>query len=215
MGAYKETEMSFAEILGAALGLFRRAPDVQITPRIITGAAPGGAAGGSSEASSEASSTQTAKPPFTSPEGFIAAIAPAAITSMRASKIPASFTVAEAALETGWGAHCPGRNLFGIKADPGWAGASTLQITHEFVDGKTETIAARFRSYPNWLGSIQDHALFLTGNPRYKAAFDTMDGEKFAAAVARAGYATDPQYAGKICAIIDAHHLLALDKGLA
>jgi flagellum-specific peptidoglycan hydrolase FlgJ len=154
---------------------------------------------------------QLAQAPMTTPAGFVAAIGPAARTSMAKTRIPASFTVAEAALESGWGAHCPGRNLFGIKADLSWTGATTMQMTHEVIDGQTETIIAKFRAYPDWLGSIEDHARFLLDNPRYRPAFATTDGGKFATAVARAGYATDPQYAAKICAIIEAHHLAALD----
>lgn len=153
--------------------------------------------------------------PITTPAGFIATIGPAARISMAKTKIPASFTVAEAALESGWGAHCPGHNLFGIKADLSWTGMSTMQMTHEVIDGKTETVAAKFRAYPDWLSSIEDHARFLIDNPRYKQAFAFTDGEKFASAVAKSGYATDPQYAAKICSIIDAHHLLQLDTETA
>lgn len=156
-----------------------------------------------------------ASAPIITPAGFIAAIGSAARTSMAKTKIPASFTVAEAALESGWGAHCPGHNLFGVKADASWHGPTTMQMTHEVVGGKTETIVAKFRAYSDWLGSIEDHAQFLLDNPRYKAAFTTTDGEKFAAAVARAGYATDPSYAAKICSIIEAHHLSTLDTEAA
>ncbi|WP_322009723.1 glycoside hydrolase family 73 protein [Paraburkholderia sp. J12] len=109
----------------------------------------------------------------------------------------------------------PGHNLFGVKADSSWTGPTTMQMTHEVLDGKTETIFAKFRAYPDWLSSIEDHARLLIDNPRYKPAFATTDGEKFAAAAARAGYATDPQYAAKICSIIEAHHLSTLDMEAA
>jgi flagellar protein FlgJ len=145
------------------------------------------------------------------PQDFIAAISTAARSSATLTKIPASFTVAEAALESGWGAHCPGFNIFGIKADASWTGPVTLQETHEVVNGQTITIQAKFRAYDGWLGSILDHAQFLLTNPRYKSAFAWTDGASFAKAVAAAGYATDPQYAAKIVSIINAHKLTALD----
>lgn len=145
------------------------------------------------------------------PQAFIAAIAAAAKASAVTTKIPASFTVAEAALESAWGAHCPGFNLFGIKADPSWTGPVTTQTTHEVVAGKTIEIRAKFRAYADWLGSINDHAQFLLANPRYHPAFAYTTGALFAQAVAAAGYATDPLYAQKIVSIIRAHALVALD----
>jgi flagellum-specific peptidoglycan hydrolase FlgJ len=145
------------------------------------------------------------------PSDFIAAIGPAAKASALTTKIPASFTVAQAALESAWGAHCPGFNLFGIKADPSWKGPVTSQVTHEVVNDKTIEITANFRAYPDWLGSINDHAQFLLTNPRYKPAFAYTTGALFAQAVAAAGYATDPQYAAKITSIIRAHGLASLD----
>lgn len=145
------------------------------------------------------------------PQDFIAAISPAAKTSAKTTKIPASFTVAQAALESAWGAHCPGYNLFGIKADPSWKGPVTTQITHEVVKGQTITITAKFRAYDDWLGSITDHAQFLLTNKRYQPAFAYTTGALFAQAVAAAGYATDPLYAQKIVSIIKKYGLSALD----
>ncbi len=146
------------------------------------------------------------------PDEFIAAVSPAARISAGNTGIPASFTVAEAALESGWGAHCPGMNLFGVKADSSWHGPVTVRRTREIVQGKPIVINAKFRAYTDWLGSIEDHALFLQDNPRYRLAFAHKDGEGFAQAVAAAGYATDPDYADKLCSVIRAHNLAALDK---
>ncbi|RDU99243.1 glycoside hydrolase family 73 protein [Trinickia dinghuensis] len=145
------------------------------------------------------------------PTDFISAVGPAARTSMQSTKIPASFTVAEAAIESGWGVHAPGFNLFGVKADPSWHGPVTVQRTREFLNGSWTFVEARFRAYSDWLGSIADHAAFLTSNQRYRPAFAYTSGATFAQAVAAAGYATDPQYASKIITIIKAHNLSQLD----
>ena len=148
------------------------------------------------------------------PDSFIAAISPAACTSMHATKIPASFTIAEGALESGWGASQLAQqafNLFGVKADPSWHGATLTMQTREFLNGQWVMVPALWRKYPDWLGSITDHAQFLLTNPRYRPAFAYTCGINFAQAIAAAGYATDPNYAAKIIAIIKAHSLSALD----
>ncbi|HEM8998811.1 TPA: glucosaminidase domain-containing protein [Burkholderia cenocepacia] len=148
---------------------------------------------------------------ISTPAGFIAAIAPAAQACTKRTGVPASVTVAQAALESSWGRRAPGMNLFGIKADASWRGPVTLQPTHEVVNGETVTITARFRAYSDWQGSIDDHAAFLTGNPRYRPAFAFKDGPSFARAIAKAGYATDPLYADKLIAIMSTRGLGALD----
>jgi len=148
------------------------------------------------------------------PQDFIDAIGPAAKQSSITTKIPASFTVAEAALESGWGASMlaqQAHNLFGVKSSPGWTGPTWAMQTREYLHGQWVMVPAIWRAYPDWLGSITDHAQFLLTNPRYKPAFAHADGEEFAATVAQAGYATDPDYADKIIAIIRAHKLALLD----
>lgn len=148
------------------------------------------------------------------PADFIAAVAPAARRAMAASGIPASFTIAEGALESGWGIAAPGNNLFGVKADALWRGAVTAQRTREFVGGAWVAATAVFRAYPDWQGCIDDHAAFLLENPRYRACFarPALDGERFAQAVAAAGYATDPAYADKLIATMRAHGLSRFDQ---
>lgn len=150
-------------------------------------------------------------PDISTPAGFIAAIAPAAQACAKRTGVPASVTVAQAALESSWGRRAPGMNLFGIKADASWRGPMTSQVTHEVVGGQSVQITARFRAYDTWQGSIDDHAAFLTGNPRYRPAFEFKDGPSFARAIAKAGYATDPLYADKLIAIMSTRGLGALD----
>ncbi|RQS22402.1 glycoside hydrolase family 73 protein [Burkholderia sp. Bp8995] len=152
-----------------------------------------------------------AAPDISTPAGFIAALTPAAKACAKRTGVPASVTVAQAALESSWGHRAPGMNLFGIKADPAWRGPVTSQVTHEVINGETITITARFRAYRDWEGSIDDHAAFLTGNPRYRPAFAFKDGPNFARAIAKAGYATDPLYADKLIAIMSTRGLGALD----
>jgi flagellum-specific peptidoglycan hydrolase FlgJ len=82
-------------------------------------------------------------------------------------------------------------------------------------------VPANWRKYDDWHGCIEDHAEFLINNKRYAPAFEqpapgegenaAPAGERFAQAVAAAGYATDPDYAQKIIQIMRAHDLHTLD----
>lgn len=150
------------------------------------------------------------------PADFIAAVSPAARTSMARTKIPASFTIAQCALESGWATSKPAAeamNLFNIKADSSWHGPTWRMASTEHINGKDVLRPANWRMYPDWLASIDDHATFLLTNPRYKPAFAHCDnGEAFAASVAAAGYATDPNYAAKLIVMIRSHNLLQFDK---
>lgn len=152
------------------------------------------------------------------PEEFIAAIAPAARASMGKTKIPASFVIAEGALESGWGGSrlaAEAKNLFGVKADKAWRGDVLTMRTQEFIKGQWIVETALWRKYANWQGCMDDHAAFLLTNPRYKPAFACADATSFARAIQTCGYATDPQYADKILSVMRAHNLAQFDKGLS
>ncbi len=57
-----------------------------------------------------------------------------------------------------------------------------------------------------------DYGRFLTTNARYASAFDfRADPFAFVGEVARAGYATDPNYAVEVQSIIRSNHLDRLD----
>ena len=148
------------------------------------------------------------------PNDFIAEIAPAARELAAITNIPASFTVAQAALESGWAKSLLAQryfNLGGVKADSSWHGPTVALPTTEYANGKPVTVQAVWRVYDSWLASIQDRARFLLTNPRYQPAFAYTTGPLFAQAVAAAGYATDPEYASKLIAIIRQHGLSSLD----
>ena len=148
------------------------------------------------------------------PQDFIKAIGSAAQASAHQTNVPASFTIAEAALESGWGTSqlaTQGFNLFGVKADSSWHGDTLTMRTREFLKGQWVMVPALWRKYPDWISCMTDHAQFLITNERYKAAFACKTGEAFAQAVAEAGYATDPDYANKIISVMRAHQLVSLD----
>lgn len=146
------------------------------------------------------------------PQDFLDKIVPAAQACQRTSGICASFTIAQAALESGWGEKAPGNNLFGIKADAGWHGDIVTFATHEeYVKGTLTPITAKFRAYRTWGESLADHAEFFRRNPRYAECFKEVTGHGWARAVARAGYATDKNYADLLISIMNGRNLTRFD----
>ncbi|HEX7642965.1 MAG TPA: glucosaminidase domain-containing protein [Burkholderiaceae bacterium] len=157
----------------------------------------------------------TALQPRMAPEVFFPFVLAAAQKTQADTGIPASFTMAQAAVESAWdgsGLSQEDFNFFGIKAIGGWAGPTQMWPTREFLQGHYVIIQAPFRKYASLKEGFEDHAAFLTGNERYKPAFaHTGDSIAFARAVQAAGYATDPHYADTIGALITSHKLKQFD----
>lgn len=141
-------------------------------------------------------------------EQFIADLYPAARKIGQETGMSWELILAQAALETGWGEKVlPGtNNIFNIKADGGWQGASKEFRVPEFINGKWVQQDASFRVYPSIEEALRDRVEFLRDNPRYSRAglFDEGtkgDLRKEADALQKAGYATDPAYADKLTEI--------------
>ncbi len=129
--------------------------------------------------------------------------------------LPASFLVAQAAHETGWGQReirhgdgTPSHNLFGIKAGANWAGPVAEVRTTEYIDGKPHKGVAKFRAYESYEASFRDYAKLIKDSPRYEAVYRQVisgggSAESFAQGLQRAGYATDPAYADKLTRVIN------------
>jgi hypothetical protein len=145
-----------------------------------------------------------------SPRNFVQLLGPVAREVARRTGVPASVTLAQAALETGWGRSTIGdaRNLFGIKGT-GPAGSTTVP-TREHLGGRDVTVRAAFRRYHTWEQSIEDHAALLKGR-RYRRAFSATHPDGFARAIAAAGYATDPAYATSLIRLMRTHNLYQWD----
>ena len=140
---------------------------------------------------------------------YIKKFAPAAVKNMRFYKIPASITLAQGVLESGYGESTlatKANNHFGIKCHKGWKGKS---IRHD-DDEKDEC----FRSYKNPLKSYRDHSLFLVDRDRYDGLFKLKrkDYKGWATGLKAAGYATDPKYADKLISLIERFNLTRFDE---
>lgn len=149
------------------------------------------------------------------PENFLAEIGPAASACQKRMAIPASVTLAQAILESGWGRSQlaqQGKNLFGIKADKSWYGETLSMPTKEFINHRWTVVDARWRKYATWQDSIEDHAHFFFSNPRYQVALlRVREPLAFARAIQLCGYATDPGYADKLWRIIQGRDLTRYD----
>lgn len=131
--------------------------------------------------------------------------------------ISAIAIMAQAALESGWGKHAPGNMFFGVKDTDGINGNEQLITTTEYsrradlkfpvIISVTPTIKNGqkyfkykvkdyFRKYNSPEESFTDHAKFFLENKRYSTALSVKsDPYKFIDEVAKAGYATAPDYA--------------------
>lgn len=147
---------------------------------------------------------------------FVSSLLPQAQAIAQRLGVSARMIIAQAALETGWGQHGVGsgstvassHNLFGIKASGD--SASTTATTTEYIDGRPQQVTASFRRYDSDAAALQGYADLISGSPRYQAvAGSGDDAERFAGALQRAGYATDPNYAQKLVAVADSPHLAA------
>jgi Mannosyl-glycoprotein endo-beta-N-acetylglucosaminidase/Putative peptidoglycan binding domain len=143
---------------------------------------------------------------------FAIAVGPAQ-ASHKATGVPASVTLAQAIIESGWGDSHMGDawNFFGIKAqgdDP-----FVVVRTREVVGGKDVFINAKFRRYASMEECFRAHGEFLRDNPRYAPAFRTKDAESFARAIHAAGYATDPHYSDALIGIMRENNLTQYDTG--
>jgi peptidoglycan hydrolase FlgJ len=135
----------------------------------------------------------------------------AALVAEAQSGIPATFMVAQAAHETGWGQRniknadgTPSHNLFGIKAGASWTGPVAEITTTEVVDGQARKLTAKFRAYASDAESFADYAKLIKDSPRYaQVVANANSAQGFAQGLQRAGYATDPAYADKLTRVIN------------
>ena len=148
---------------------------------------------------------------------FIADIAPAAQQMQANYGVHASISIAQAILESDWGESelsAVYNNLYGMKGDNP---ENTVRLmTSEYYNGEWVTIQANFRVYGSWAESVQDHALlFVNGTTwdpdQYAPVLQPATYQEAAQALQDCGYATDPDYAEKLIAVIEQHALYEYD----
>jgi flagellum-specific peptidoglycan hydrolase FlgJ len=138
-------------------------------------------------------------------------------------KLHPESVLVQAAWESSWGRHCLGFNFFGIKDKDGVNGNEQLLETFEFsqrVDLKFPVVKSitpvtiggkkfykyvvmdYFRKYNSAAEGFADHIDFFYKNSRYSEALKYKDDpDRFFDEIAKAGYATDPNYAANLKSI--------------
>jgi flagellum-specific peptidoglycan hydrolase FlgJ len=150
------------------------------------------------------------------PKDFVTSFYKYAKQTEEKSGISAIAVLAQAAQESGWGKVAPGNMFFGVKDTDGRNGNEQLLITTEYsrrqdlkfpeilhvepVEMHGErffkyTIKDWFRKYSTPEECFSDHANFFVKNKRYSEALKVKhDPYLFIEEIAKAGYATDPNY---------------------
>ena len=124
--------------------------------------------------------------------------------------LPAEITVAQWAIESGWGAAAPGNNCFGIKAYPG---CEVQRFpTHEVVDGESKTLTLEFAAFDSLQACFEKHARLITcGAPYARAGANFAASKDLVSLINEVApvYATDPGYARKLGAVISMQEVRA------
>jgi flagellum-specific peptidoglycan hydrolase FlgJ len=150
---------------------------------------------------------------------FIAAAVAPAQQGYREFRVPASVTIAQSILESGWGRSGltrNDRNYFGIKCFNGSPGP-IANGCHTYATYECEPTClptyASFRTYASITDSFRDHGRFLTTNSRYKPAFSYSDNaDQFLYQMWKAGYATSPTYVDNVKSLMRQYNLYQYDR---
>lgn len=151
------------------------------------------------------------------PKEFVNAFYPFAKKTQEKTGISAVAILAQAALESGWGKVAPGNMFFGVKDTDGINGNEQLITTTEYSRSANlkfpvilsvvpvmrnglkyfkYTVKDYFRKYDTPEECFTSHAQFFLKNKRYAKALQVKtDPFAFINEIAKAKYATDPDYA--------------------
>lgn len=154
------------------------------------------------------------------PEEFVKVYLPDAKKSEAKTGFHYLISLTQGALESGWGSKAVGNNFFGIKDTDGVNGNEQLITTTEYLSSDKVkfpviikiikigrkfkyTVKDWFRKYPSAQLAFEDHINFFLKNKRYAEAIKYKhDPERFFEEIAKAGYATAPDYAAQLKAVM-------------
>lgn len=148
-------------------------------------------------------------PPSKNVSAFLKKIQPMAISQEKLHGIPASITMAQAALESGWGTSqlaAKYNNYFGVKC-----GSFSKCVELMASDGSP----AKWRVYSSIDASFDDHSKVLKAS-RYSKAFSypVSDYKNWAKAIEAGGYAgSETTYASTLISLIEKYNLDKISSG--
>jgi flagellar protein FlgJ len=160
---------------------------------------------------------------FATREDFVRAIAPHARAAAEKIGVAPEAIIAHAALESNFGRNVPRQpdgtssfNFFGVKATARWEGASARVQTLESEGGVMTRRVANFRAYGSMTEGFADYARLISKSPRYQAARAAGENAiQYFQGLADSGYATDPDYAGKLSGVLRGDAFRAVLKNAA
>lgn len=153
------------------------------------------------------------------PEEYVATYLPFAKAAASKKGFDYLIPLTAGAQESAWGAKAIGFNFFGIKDTDGINGNEQLITTTEYSKSSKlkfpviikivqvgsrfkYTIKDWFRKYSSAEQAFTAYIEFFERNPRYRTALFYKDNpDRFFEEIARAGYATDPNYATNLKAV--------------
>ena len=148
------------------------------------------------------------------PNDYINRYCKLATYEMLRSGVPASIKLAQAIVESSWGASDLARrsnNHFGVKAR-NWNGDVVYSIDDDY--NKTgRLIPSAFRKYRSVEESYIDHSSFLQQSDRYSRLFEyeRTDYKHWASGLLSCGYSTDPHYCDLIINTVERYGLQEYD----
>lgn len=150
------------------------------------------------------STTPTATKKYTLTQ-YIDTFKNVAVEEMNRSGIPASVTLSQAILESGFGNSdlaLNANNHFGMKCKPEWTGET--YGTGNYCYKKYSSVRESYKDHSDHIKSRKWYAdLFKLGITDYK---------NWAHGLKKAGYAEDPKYAYSLIYLIEHYNLSKLDK---
>lgn len=135
---------------------------------------------------------------------FITTITKAAEKAAKyGAPINVQIVVAQAAIEAQYGRSRlfkNGKNLFGLRADDGWAGDTVSFRTREFIPGHGwKIVVERYRAYPTFFDCLRDYgALIEKAGECKNAAKSVKSPSSFLVSITNSQHRDDPSYASKI-----------------
>lgn len=140
-------------------------------------------------------------------------IVAAAQAAERKWGVPSSTQLAQWRIESGNGAHSPGNNPWGMKPRAGRNDPQQMLWTTEWSKLRQRFVKVQqpFRTFPSIAASFDAHAELIATAKVYAPAMAALPDLNLFIERMAARYATDPQYAAKLKAMITQSGLTVFD----
>ncbi|MBQ3196482.1 MAG: glucosaminidase domain-containing protein, partial [Clostridia bacterium] len=155
-------------------------------------------------------------------DDFLATVGPMCTNDMKNNRILASFTMAQAIYESGWGRSelaVNANNLFGMRAYSTWEGKVYDKNQGVLYNSWAELVAKKGSSYVNsysmsfwrafdsWEESVHSHSELFNSSSRYSNLRGNYNYKSCCKLVVEDGYCTDSGYTENLIGLIESYNL--------